>query len=92
MTQNEFDEIRNLLDDFVRWSEAYPTDIFPEPNFAQAHRLLLAGGMTLDAISAAIMRRATQIVGRRARETIARLEGLSPGPKAEALDGNRKRV
>ena len=31
-------------------------DVFPEPDFAKAHELLQAGGMTLDAISASNMR------------------------------------
>jgi hypothetical protein len=38
------------------WQEAYPLDIFPEPDFAKAAELLKAGDMTLDAISASNMR------------------------------------
>jgi hypothetical protein len=39
-----------------QWCNAYPLDIFPEPDLAKAAALLEAGGMTLDAISASNMR------------------------------------
>jgi hypothetical protein len=38
------------------WARAYQLECFPEPDFKKAHQLLLAGGMTLDAISASNMR------------------------------------
>jgi len=38
------------------WCKAYPLDIFPEPNFKKAHKILKENGMTLDAISASNMR------------------------------------
>ena len=44
------------LERLRRWCEAYPLDIFPEPDFAKARELLEAGGMTLDAISASNFR------------------------------------
>ena len=44
-------------DDIVAWGNAYPVSIFPEPDLEQAHELLKAGGMTLDAVSASAMRR-----------------------------------
>lgn len=40
----------------IQWTEAYPLDIFPEPNMKKARALLEAGGMTLDAVSASAMR------------------------------------
>jgi hypothetical protein len=55
----------------VQWSEAYPLDIFPEPDFAKAHELLKAGGMTLDAISASNMRHVVEGVGRIARAALS---------------------
>lgn len=39
-----------------RWIDAYPLDIFPEPDFAKAHKVLTENGMTLDSISASNMR------------------------------------
>jgi hypothetical protein len=59
------------LEDFVKWSEAYPTSIFVEPDYAKAHALLQAGGMTLDALSAATLRLATQEMGKRARAALS---------------------
>jgi hypothetical protein len=38
------------------WSKAYPLDVFPEPDFKKAHKILKENGMTLDAISASNMR------------------------------------
>lgn len=38
------------------WCNAYPLSVFPEPDFAKAHEVLKAAGMTLDAISASNMR------------------------------------
>lgn len=38
------------------WCEAYPLDIFPEPDLKKARDLLEAGGMTLDSVSASSMR------------------------------------
>ena len=38
------------------WIDAYPLDIFPEPDFKKAHEVLKANGITLDAISASNMR------------------------------------
>ncbi len=45
-----------LLEHIRGWAEAYPLSIFPEPDFGKAHKVLTENGMTLDAISASIMR------------------------------------
>ncbi len=45
-----------LLEHIRMWLEAYPLSIFPEPDFGKAHKVLTENGMTLDAISASIMR------------------------------------
>lgn len=50
------DEAHEALEEIKTWSEAYPLDIFPEPDFKKAHEVLEANGMTLDAISASNMR------------------------------------
>jgi hypothetical protein len=54
----------------VQWSEAYPLDIFPEPDLVKARALLAAGGITLDAISAHCMRHVIEGVGKIAREAL----------------------
>lgn len=46
----------DALEKLQQWANAYPLAVFPEPDFAMAHELLAAGGMTLDAISASNMR------------------------------------
>lgn len=46
----------DALEKLQSWADAYPLTVFPEPDFAKAHELLQAGGMTLDAISASNMR------------------------------------
>ena len=54
----------------AKWSEAYPLEIFPEPDLHKAHALLQAGGMTLDAISANAMRHVVTGVGKIAKEAL----------------------
>ena len=48
--------LEDVLRKIVQWSEAYPLDIFPEPDFEKARKLLKDGGMTIDGISASNMR------------------------------------
>ena len=59
-----------------KWSEAYPTDIFLEPDLKKAHEVLTAAGMTLDAISAHAMRHVVNGVGEIARAAL----GDKPSP------------
>ena len=61
----------------VQWSEAYPIDIFPEPDFRAVRRALDAGGLTLDAVSASNMRHVVTGVGKIARARLAAHEGES---------------
>jgi hypothetical protein len=50
------DRREEALQRIVRWSEAYPLEVFPEPDMAYARALLARGGITLDAVSASAMR------------------------------------
>ena len=54
----------------VQWSEAYPLDIFPEPDWAYVRVLLGHAGITVDAVSASCMRRVVEGVGKIAREAL----------------------
>jgi len=54
----------------VQWSEAYPLDVFPEPDLRKARELLQAGGVTLDALSAHAMRHVVTGVGKIAKEAL----------------------
>ena len=50
------DRAEDKLDRITQWVDAYPIDIFPEPDFKKAAKLLQAGGMTLGGIFASNMR------------------------------------
>lgn len=52
--QNEAMNI--VLYRIISWCNAYPLDIFPEPDFKKARELLESGGITLDSVSASNMR------------------------------------
>lgn len=54
--ERHVDRMEHALHQIKQWSEAYPLDVFPEPDFKKAHEVLTANGMTLDAISASNMR------------------------------------
>ena len=59
------------LEEIVRWADAYPLDIFPEPDFKKVRQLLEAGGITLDSVSASNMRYVVEGVGKIARAALA---------------------
>jgi hypothetical protein len=63
--------LETALRRLVQWSEAYPLDLFPEPNWKRAQQALEAAGITLDGISASCMRHVVEGVGRIAREALA---------------------
>jgi len=68
--EDRIDELEVALHKIAQWSEAYPLDIFPEPDLKKARSLLEAGGITLDAISAHCMRHVIEGVGKIAREAL----------------------
>ena len=89
MTQAEMedriDELENALWRIYNWSKAYPSDIFPEPDYRKAAEVLREKGMTLDAIAGNCMKHATMGVGNIARialgieqETTSRLPSKYP--------------
>ena len=66
----ERDQLREALEQIAQWSEAYPTEVFPEPDFARAAAALASSGMSIDAVSASNMRHATKGVGKIARAAL----------------------
>ncbi len=50
------EEAQAKLDKIDSWINAYPLEVFPEPDFKKAAKVLKANDMTLDAISASNMR------------------------------------
>jgi len=75
------EELEDALQRIVRWADAYPMDIFHEPNSDECHRahlLLTANGMTLDAFSASMGRHCLKGVGNIARGALTAAEREEP--------------
>jgi len=61
LAENEQLEIENAryekaLVEINNWAQAYPLDIFPEPDFAVVNEVLKAAGISLSCVSASNMR------------------------------------
>lgn len=63
-----------FMEEIVSWSKAYPLEVFPKPDFKKAHKVLMANGISLDAISAANMRHVVDGVGKIAEQALAALK------------------
>jgi hypothetical protein len=61
------DRQHDALTQIIRWSEAYPLDVFPEPDFKAVNLALKAAGLSLDQVSASNMRHVISRVGEIAR-------------------------
>ena len=70
------DDAREALEHIVQWADAYPLDIFPEPDFAVCAVALNGVGQTLDAVSASSMRHVVKGVGDIARAALAKASPL----------------
>jgi predicted TIM-barrel fold metal-dependent hydrolase len=46
----------DALHKIKQWAQAYPLDVFPEPDFARVREALEAAGLSLDQVSASNMR------------------------------------
>ena len=67
---DRIEHLEEALQRIVQWSEAYPLDIFPEPDWQKARQLLESGGITLDSISAHCMRHVVDGVGKIAKKAL----------------------
>lgn len=74
----KLDRAERAVQDILNWCDAYPLDVFPEPDFKRAAEVLKAAGMTLDAISASNMRHVVNGVRSLAQTALRAIEGLSP--------------
>jgi hypothetical protein len=54
--QKENSDHYEALMKIQQWANAYPLEVFPEPDFKKAAQVLKENGMTIDAISASNMR------------------------------------
>ena len=67
------DDLEEALRRIVQWADAYPTDIFHEPDEEEcklAAEVLRDNGMTLDAFSASMGRHCLKGVGEIARNAL----------------------
>jgi hypothetical protein len=67
------EELEDALRQIAQWADAYPTNIFHEPTraeFQNAHTVLKASGMTLDAFSASMGRHCLKGVGKIAKDAL----------------------
>lgn len=67
---DEIDRLQEALWKIAQWSDAYPLDVFPEPDLKKARQLLEAGGITLDSVSAHCMRHVVEGVGKIAKDAL----------------------
>ena len=73
-TAERMERMEDALQRIAQWSDAYPLDIFPEPDadyYRRASDVLIANGMTLDRLSAAAMRHAVQGIGKIAKDALS---------------------
>ncbi len=75
------DRVAEVYEAIDHWCQAYPTDIFPEPDWKKAHEVLTANGMTLDAISASCMRHVITKIGEMVQPLARDLRGGSRDPR-----------
>lgn len=65
------------------WANAYPETVFPEPDLAKAAKILQAGGMTLDSISADAMRHIAKTMHADFADCRAAVAALQAEPQTE---------
>ena len=68
--EDRVDILEQALHKVASWSDAYPLEVFPEPDWEKARKLLEDGGMTLDSVSAACMRHVVEGVGKIAKDAL----------------------
>lgn len=68
---DRLDDLTEALHRIAAWAEAYPIDVFPEPDWEKARELLKAGGITIDAVVAHVARHVVEGVGKIARDALA---------------------
>lgn len=61
---------QEALEQILAWAEAYPIEVFPEPDWKRSAEVLKAAGLSLDRISASNMRHVITRVAELARATV----------------------
>lgn len=68
----KIEEYEHALQRIVQWTDAYPLDVFPEPNFKKVNEVLKAANLSLDQVSASNMRHVVKGVGEIARSALGK--------------------
>ena len=53
----EYSTAKEKLNKIKRWTEAYPIDVFPKPDFEEVAKILNRHGIAIDGVAAHIMMR-----------------------------------
>lgn len=67
---NKAERHEEALERIAQWADAYPLEVFPEPDLKRVHEVLMAAGLSLDALSASAMRHAIEGVGKIAKDAL----------------------
>ena len=82
----KIDEIREALEEFVKWSEAYPVDVFHEPTPEQVDAVCKTLGFRIDAISAMVLRNFTKHFGDIAKQALSALSAIDSEAKIKRIE------
>lgn len=61
--ERRVEQLEDVLRRIRSWCEAYPVDVFPEPDYAASRKALEDAGLSLDRISADCMRHVVTKIG-----------------------------
>lgn len=70
ISQARVERLEEALQRIVQWADAYPLDVFLEPDFKKVSKVLKASGLSLDQVSASNMRHVVKGVGNIARAAV----------------------
>lgn len=80
------ERMEEALERIERWGDAYPEEMFPEPDLKRARELLKAGGMTLDSVAGHCMRHVATRMAEIARAAL----DPTPDPSPRGGEGIKK--
>lgn len=64
------DKLEEALQQIAQWGDAYPIEVFPEPDFKRVRAVLEVAGLSLDGVSASNMRHVVTRASRIARTAL----------------------
>jgi hypothetical protein len=69
--EDRIEQLEEALYRIKQWADAYPLTVFPEPDMERAAHALNQYGITIDAVSASVIRHVIEGVGKIAKEALA---------------------